>query len=119
MTIKNKYPLPRIDDLFDQLGGSWYFSKINLRSGYHQLKIWEQDVSKTAFRTCYGHFEFLVMPFGMINVTVAFMDLKNIIFRSYLDRFMVVFIEGILVYSKTREEHSSHMRIVLHTLRDH
>ena len=119
MTVKNKYPLPRIDDLFNQLRGSRYFSKIDLRSSYHQLKIREQDVPKTAFRTRYGHFEFLVMSIGLTNASTIFMDLMNEIFKPYLDRFVVVFIDDILVYSKTREEHVNHLRIVLQTLRDH
>lgn len=98
MTIKNKYPLPRIDEPFDQLGGSTLFSKIDLRSGYHQLKICELDIPKTDIRTRYGHFEFLVMPFRMTNAYAAFMDFMNRIFRPYLDRSVVVFIDDILVY---------------------
>ena len=119
VTVKNKYPLPRIDELFDQLGGSRYFSKIDLRSGYHQLRIKEEDIPKTAFRTRYGHFEFLVMSFELMNAPAAFMDLMNRIFRSYLDQFMIVFIDDILVYSKTWEEHDQHLRIVLQALREH
>ncbi|GMP22048.1 hypothetical protein CsSME_00000233 [Camellia sinensis var. sinensis] len=118
VTIKNKYPLPRIDDLFDQLQGSQVFSKIDLRSGYHQLKVKAEDVEKTAFRTRYGHFEFLVMPFGVTNAPAAFMDLMNRIFKTYLDEFVVVFIDDILIYSKDRLEHEHHLRTVLQILRE-
>jgi len=118
VTVKNKYPLPRIDDLFDQLKGAGVFSKIDLRSGYHQLRVKDADVSKTAFRTRYRHYEFLVMQFGLINAPASFMDLMNRIFHPYLDRFVVVFIDDILVYSKTREEHDEHLRIILQTLRE-
>ncbi|GKE50072.1 putative reverse transcriptase domain-containing protein, partial [Tanacetum coccineum] len=105
LTIKNRYPLPRIDDLFDQLQGSQYFSKIDLRSRYHQLRVHEDDISKTAFRTRYGHFEFTVMPFGLTNAPAVFMDLMNRLYRLYLDKFVIVFIDDILIYSKAREEH--------------
>ena len=117
ITVKNKYPLPRIDDLFNQLKGASVFSKIDLRSGYHQLRINDMDVHNTAFRTWYEHYEFLVMPFGLTNAPTAFMDLMNRVFRSYVDRFVIVFIENILVYSKDRENHDTQLRIVLETLR--
>uniref|UniRef100_A0A2N9GSP6 Reverse transcriptase domain-containing protein n=1 Tax=Fagus sylvatica TaxID=28930 RepID=A0A2N9GSP6_FAGSY len=118
VTIRNKYPLPRIDDLFDQLRGSEVFSKIDLRSGYHQLRVKEEDIPKTAFRTRYGHYEFLVMPFGLTNAPAVFMDLMNRVFHEYLDSFFIVFIDEILVYSKSQEEHEEHLRIVLKILRD-
>ncbi|KAI3492741.1 hypothetical protein L1887_42593 [Cichorium endivia] len=117
LTIKNRYPLPRITDLFDQLQGSSYFSKINLRSGYHQLKVQEEDVPKTAFRTRYGHYEFVVMPFGLTNAPAVLIDLMNRVCRPYLDKFVIVFIDDILIYSRSKEEHSQHLRQVLETLR--
>ena len=110
LIVKNKYPLPRIDDLFDQLKGASIFSKINLRYGYHQLRIKDVDVHKTTFRMLYGHYEFLVMPFGLTNDLAAFMDLMNRVFRSYVDQFVVVFIDDILMYSKDREDHDTHLR---------
>jgi len=113
--VKNKYPLPRIDDLFDQLAGAVVFSKINLRSRYHQLKIKEEDVSKIVFRTRYGHYEFLVLPFGLTNAPAYFMDLMNRVFHLFLDKFVVVFVDDILVYSKSKEEHAEHLRIILST----
>ena len=116
--VKNMYPLPRIDDLFDQLKGARVFSKIDLRSGYHQLRIKEQDIQKTAFRTRYGHYEFLVMPFGLTNAPTMFMDLMNRVFRPYLDQYVVVFIDDILVYSNSQLEHEQHLRVVLQTLRE-
>ena len=118
VTIHNQYPLPRIDELFDQLQGSRVYSKIYLRSGYHQLRVQEGDVPKTVFRTRYGHYEFLVMPFGLTNAPTAFMDLMNRVFQLYLDRFVIVFINDILVYSGSQKEHSEHLRIVLQTLRE-
>ena len=118
VTVKNKYPLPRIEDLFDQLKGAGVFSKIDLRSGYYQLRVKGGDVPKTAFRTRYGHYEFLVMPFGLTNAPAAFMDLMNRVFRPYVDQFVVVFIDDILVYSKDAQEHEQHLRIVLETLRE-
>ncbi|XP_068332919.1 uncharacterized protein [Pyrus communis] len=119
VTIKNRYPLPHIDDLFDQLRGACVFSKIDLRSGYYQLKISKDDVPKTAFRTRYGHYEFLVMRFGLTNASAAFMDLMNRVFLPYLDRFVIVFIDDILVYSKSKAEHIRHLTLVLKRLREH
>ncbi|TYK29668.1 DNA/RNA polymerases superfamily protein [Cucumis melo var. makuwa] len=118
VTIRNKYHLPRIDDLFDQLRGAALFSKIDLRSGYHQLKVRESDIAKTAFRTRYGHYESRVMPFGLTNAPEVFMDLMNRIFHQYLDQFVIVFIDDILVYSVDRKAHEEHLWIVLQTLRD-
>ena len=112
VTIKNKYPLPIINDLFDQLQGAKYFSKIDLRSGYYQLKIRPSDVQKTAFVTRYGQYEFTVMPFGLTNAPVYFMNLMNKVFIEELDKFVLVFIDDILIYSQSAEEHEQHLRIV-------
>ncbi|GKV24168.1 hypothetical protein SLEP1_g33813 [Rubroshorea leprosula] len=117
VNVKNRYPLPRIDDLFDQLKGAQVFSKIDLRSGYHQLKIKPDDVPKTTFRTRYGHYEFIVMPFGLTNAPARFMDLMNRVFGKYLDQFVVVFIDNILIHSSSRTLHEKHLRTVLETLR--
>nr|GEW71052.1 hypothetical protein [Tanacetum cinerariifolium] len=111
LTVKNRYLFPRIDDLFDQLQGSPFFSKIDLRSGYHQLRVHENDILMTVFRTRYGHFELTVMPFGLTNAPTVFMDLMNRVCRHYLDKFVIVFIEDILIYSKTWKEHVDHLRI--------
>ncbi|GJW04235.1 putative reverse transcriptase domain-containing protein, partial [Tanacetum coccineum] len=117
LTVKNRYPLPRIDDLFDQLQGSRVYSKIDLRSGYHQLRVREEDISKTAFRTRYGHYEFQVMPFGLTNAPAVFMDLMNRVCKPYLDRFVIVFIDDILIYSKSRKEHEGHLKLILNLLK--
>jgi hypothetical protein len=113
VTIKNKYLLPRVDDLFDQLCGACVFSKIDLRSGYHQLKIWECDIPKTAFVSRYGLYACTVMPFGLTNAPTYFMYLMNKVFMEYLDKFVVVFIDDILVYSRSEEEHEEHLRLAL------
>src|SRR6187551_3465250 len=118
VTIKNKYPLPRIEDLFDQLRGAKVFSKIDLRSGYHQLRIRRSDIPKTSFTTRYGLYEYTVMSFGLTNAPAYFMYLMNKVFMEYLDKFMVVFIDDILFYSKNEEEHEEHLRLVLQTLRE-
>nr|GEZ76504.1 putative reverse transcriptase domain-containing protein [Tanacetum cinerariifolium] len=113
LTIKNRYPLPRIDDLFDQLKGSSIYSKIDLRLGYHQLRVREQDISKTAFRTRYGHYEFQVMPFRLTNAPAVFMDLMNRVCKPYLDKFVIVFIDDILIYSKNEKEHEEYLKAIL------
>ena len=117
--IKNRYPLPRIDDLFDHFRGARVYSKINLRTGYHQQRVRETDIPKTAFRTHYRHFEFTVMPFGLTNAPAVFMDLMHRVFQPYLDQFDVVFVDDILIYSQSEWEHEYHLRIVLQLLRDH
>ena len=119
VTINNRYPLPRIDDLFDQLRGARVYSKIDLRTGYHQLRVRDTDIPKTTFRTRYGHFEFTVMPFGLMNAPAAFMDLMHRVFQPYLDQFVVVFMDDILIYSQSEWEHEYHLRIVLQLLRGH
>ncbi|GJZ41891.1 putative reverse transcriptase domain-containing protein [Tanacetum coccineum] len=116
-TVKNRYPLPRIDDLFDQLQGSSVYSKIDPRSGYHQFRIKEEDIPIIAFRTRYDHFEFQVMPFGLINAPAVFMNLMNLVCKPYLDKFVIVFIDDILVYSKDKEEHGKHLKIILELLK--
>ena len=118
MTIKNIYPLPYIDDLFDQLRGATVFSNIDLRSGYHHVRIKDEDIFKTTFRTRYGHYEFVIMPFGLTNAPAIFMCLMNNIMHKYLDKFVVVFIDDILIYSKMEEEHKEHLKIVLQELRE-
>ncbi|GJS45865.1 putative reverse transcriptase domain-containing protein [Tanacetum coccineum] len=117
LTVKNRYPLPRIDNLFDQLQGSSIYSKIDLRSGYHQLRVREQDIPKTAFRTRYGHYEFQVMPFGLTNAPAVFMDLMNRVCKPYLDKFVIVFIDDILIYSKDKKEHEEHLKAILELLK--
>jgi hypothetical protein len=119
VTIKNKYPLPRIDDLFNKLKGACVFSKIDLRSGYHQLKIHASDIPKTTFTTIYGLYEYAVMSFGLTNAPAYFMYLMNKVFMEYLDKFVVVFIDDILIFSKNKEEHVEHLRLVLQKLREH
>ncbi|GKF23632.1 putative reverse transcriptase domain-containing protein [Tanacetum coccineum] len=117
LTVKNRYLLPRIDDLFDQLQGASVYSKIDLRSGYHQLRVREEDISKTAFRTRYGHYEFQVMPFGLTNAPAVFMDLMNRVCKPYLEKFVIVFIDDILIYSKSKQEHEEHLKIILELLK--
>ncbi|GJY72182.1 putative reverse transcriptase domain-containing protein [Tanacetum coccineum] len=117
LTVKNRYPLPRIDDLFDQLQGSSVYSKIDLISGYHQLRVHEEDIPKMAFRTRYGHYEFQVMPFGLTNAPSVFMELMNRVCKLYLDKFVIVFIEDILIYSKSKKEHEEHFKLTLELLK--
>ncbi|GJR94118.1 putative reverse transcriptase domain-containing protein [Tanacetum coccineum] len=117
LTVKNHYPLPRIDDLFDQLQGSSVYSKIDLRSGYHQLRVREEDIPKTAFRTRYGHYEFQVMPFGLTNAPAVFMDLMNRVCKPFLDKFVIIFIDDILIYSKNKKEHEEHLKAILELLK--
>nr|GEX92589.1 putative reverse transcriptase domain-containing protein [Tanacetum cinerariifolium] len=117
LTIKNRYPLPRIVDLFDQLQGSSVYSKINLSSGYHQLRVREEDISKTTFRTRYGHYEFQVMPFELTNAPAVFMDLMNRVCKPYLDKFAIIFIDYILIYSKDKKKHEEHLKVILELLK--
>ena len=119
VTVENKYSLPRIDDLFNQLMEASVFSKIDLQFGYHQLKVKEGDVMKTTFHARYDHYEFTAMPFRLANVTAAFTDLMNRVFHEFLDKFVIIFIVDILIYSKTIEEHEEHLRLVLQTLKEH
>nr|GFA34808.1 RNA-directed DNA polymerase homolog [Tanacetum cinerariifolium] len=118
LTVKNRYPLPRIDDLFDQLQGSSIYSKIDLRSCYHQLRVREQDIPKTSFRTRYGHYGFQVMPFGLTNAPAVFMDLMNRVCKPYLDKFVIVFIDDILIYSKNEKEHEEHLKAISGLLKE-
>jgi hypothetical protein len=113
VTVKNKYPLPRIEDLFDQMRGARVFSKVDLRSSYHQMKIWPSDIPKMGFSTRYGLYEFTVISFGLTNAPAYFMNLMNKVFMEYLDRFVVVFIDDILIYSKSDSDHEEHLRLVL------
>ncbi|GJR01267.1 putative reverse transcriptase domain-containing protein [Tanacetum coccineum] len=117
LTVKNRYPLPRINNLFNQLQRSSVYSKIDLRSGYHQQRVRDEDIPKTAFRTRYEHYEFQVMPFGLTNAPAVFMDLMNRVCKPYLDKFVIVFIDDILIYSRNEEEHVNHLRIILELLR--
>jgi hypothetical protein len=119
VTIKNKYPLPRINDLFDQLEGASVFSKIDLRSGYFQLKIREYDIPKIVFVTRYGSYEYMVMSFGLTNAPLYFMNMMNKVFMEFLDKFVIVFIDDILIYSKSNEEHEKHLRLIMEKLREH
>ncbi|GKC85798.1 putative reverse transcriptase domain-containing protein [Tanacetum coccineum] len=114
LTVKNQYPLPRIDDLFDQLQGSSVYLKIDLMFGYHQLRVREEDILKTPFRTRYGYYEFQVMPFGLTNAPAVFMDLINRVCKPYVDKFVIVFIDDILIYSKSKEEHEEHLNEGIH-----
>nr|GFC98634.1 putative reverse transcriptase domain-containing protein [Tanacetum cinerariifolium] len=117
LTITNCYPLPRIDDLFDPFQGSSVYSKIDPRSGYHQLRVREEDIPKTAFKTRYGHYEFQVMPFGLTNAPAVFIDLMNRVCNPYLDKFVIVFIDDIFIYSKDEKEYEEHLKAILEFLK--
>ncbi|GJS40895.1 putative reverse transcriptase domain-containing protein [Tanacetum coccineum] len=117
LTVKNRYPLPRIDDLFDQLQGSSVYLKIDLRSGYHQLRVREEDIPKNAFKTRYGHYEFQVMPFGLANAPAVFMDRMNRVCKPYLDKFVIVLIDDSLIYSKNKQEHKEHLKLIIELLK--
>ncbi|MCO5579599.1 hypothetical protein L7F22_033456 [Adiantum nelumboides] len=119
ITIKNKYPLPRVDELLDQLQGTCYFTKIDLHSGYHQVRIRSVDIPKIAFQTRFGHYEFLVMPFGLTNVLATFMTLMDSVLRPYLGKFIIVFLDDILIYNSTEEDHLEHLKKVFDLLREH
>jgi hypothetical protein len=119
VTVKNKYHFPRSDDLFDHLKDPKIISKIDLRLGYHQVRIKEEDINKTSFRTSYGHYEFTMVPFGLSNAPVFFMCLMNGIFREYLDKFVIVFLDEILIYSKSKEDNEQNLRMVLQVLKEH
>jgi len=119
LTIKNKFPLPLIDEPFDQVRGEIIFSKIDLHSRYHQIRIKEEDIAKTTFRTRYGHYEFVVLPFVLTNAPTTFMCLMNNIFHQFLDKFVLIFIDDILIYSQNIEEHKKHLHIALQVLREH
>lgn len=119
VTIKNRYPLPRIDDLFDQLRGATIFSKVDSRSGYHQVRIKEEDMHKTTSRTRYGHYEFIMVPFGLTNIPTTFMFLMNGVLHPYLDNLVIMLVDEILIYSKTKEENENHLASVLQLMREH
>ena len=119
VTIKNRYPLPRIDDLFTQLRGARVYSKIDIRTDYHQLRVRETDIPKRTFRTRYGQFEFTMMPYGLTNAPTTFMDVMHSVFQPYLDHFVMVFVDDILIYSQSEREHEYHLRIVLQLMRDY
>jgi hypothetical protein len=111
ITIKNKYPIPRVDEMLDHLNGAQIFSRLDLKSGYHQIRIKNDDIEKTAFRTRYGSFEFVVLPFGLTNAPPTFMRLMNSIFHKYLDEFVIIYLDDILIYSKNKHEHLNHIKL--------